>query len=181
MQVLLDRASILSGAEEPLVTFDVNGKTLGFLADYPQGAVDEEMELKVSMDKAEAIFPAPLIRRALGQTKTFALSPSGLVMAGGDEFTYILAPHTKAEKKTKKVTKKPADEEDGEKKTTRRKPREQEEDPPEEAEKPTRRGRSEPKEEGEEEPRRRPSRDKDEPAEERPRRRSRRDDDEIPF
>ena len=89
LQAVLDRATILAGQEQALVTVSTEGKALILRGRYGLGSLDEELPLKVKVPPASAKFRAHMIRRGLGQAKTFMLSPQAIVLDDGADFVYV--------------------------------------------------------------------------------------------
>lgn len=103
LQSVLDRAMILSGQEEAVVTFTAEGKLLVLEGRYGLGHLEEELPVKGKMPEVTAKFPAHLVRRALGQAKTIMLSSKAMVLDDGVDFVYVLAANAaKAERASKR-------------------------------------------------------------------------------
>ena len=91
-QAVLDRALILAGSEEPLLTLTIDGETLRIEGDYDVGSVNEKLSVpKSKMPTVSVRFVANLLVRGLGHAETFTLSKKSIVLYGGENFLYLLA------------------------------------------------------------------------------------------
>lgn len=90
LQAVLDRANILAGSDEAVVTLSSKGDTLQVQGKYIQGSLNEKLTLKGKLGDVSAKFNAALILRALGVVDTFALTPRALTFHS-DTFVYMVS------------------------------------------------------------------------------------------
>jgi len=91
LQAVLDRAMILSGQKETLVSLSVEGKLLIVEGKYGLGSLYEELPIKGKLSEVSTDFPAHLVRRGLSQAKNILLSTRAMVLDDGSDFVYVLA------------------------------------------------------------------------------------------
>lgn len=91
LQPVLERARILAGEKEPLLTLTVKDGTLHVQGSYPLGTVDEALPLGVELPEVTARFAADRIGLGLGSADSFMLSKRALVLYGGEDFLYVTA------------------------------------------------------------------------------------------
>lgn len=87
---LLERAVILAGKDEPLITLSMAKGQLRLTGKYALGAIDETLELDRVGASVKAKLPADVIVRALPLAETFNLH-SSTVALGGPNFQYVVA------------------------------------------------------------------------------------------
>jgi hypothetical protein len=85
----LERATVLSGNEESLITLKVSGKTLTVLGDYNLNTLDEDLKLEKSLPDCELKLDAKLLKKGLAYSDQFALSNDVITLHGKDNFLYL--------------------------------------------------------------------------------------------
>jgi DNA polymerase III sliding clamp (beta) subunit (PCNA family) len=88
---VLDRAVILAGKDEPLLTLTTSKGRLRLQGKYALGQIDEELDLEGGGAAVKAKFPADLIAQAVPLSDRFNLTSSTLNLAGPNSFQYVLA------------------------------------------------------------------------------------------
>lgn len=87
----LERAQILSGAEEPFVELESGGDTLDVSGSFRLGTVQDNLELEAELPEARLRVDAGLLKRSLAYSENLSLTEGSLILRSGEDFVYVLA------------------------------------------------------------------------------------------
>jgi hypothetical protein len=90
LSAALDRALLMAGHDEPLITLATDGKKITLSGEFKSGEIEEIFDLTKAVPKSALTAVASALTAAKDVEKMM-LSPEGLVLRGADGFMYIIA------------------------------------------------------------------------------------------
>lgn len=103
LKAALERAEIISGSKDALVTVSVDGDALELTAAYPMGSLEETFELDKPQKASAGCFAVRDLLRAVGKADAFTLTENVAIFTGKSGLLYLAATHA-PEKKAGKRT-----------------------------------------------------------------------------
>lgn len=91
LEAALNRAEILAGREEPVVTLSVETDGLKLFGDYALGQLNETLELEGELPKATFKIKAGIFRRALPYAENLSITKNTLLMRSSEGFVYVVS------------------------------------------------------------------------------------------
>lgn len=91
LEAALDRAEVLVGADDPVVTVTLRKKEFHLGGKYAYGALSEKLKLEQEHPDAEIVVAISHLRRALMSATTFSATEESMLFFEEDRFLFVVA------------------------------------------------------------------------------------------